>query len=114
MFVAALSLILVPVPLNALARFQQGDQVRAGMDKRGMELRLTTFNLLAPCYKRMHNEAPVPAIADGGTGLLASQAKTHRTARESEFGFLWRERAMETVRLGLRCRIRVSTRFFYS
>lgn len=72
------------------------------MDERGLDLRLTTFNLLAPCYKRMHAlEAPVAAgIADAGTGLLAMRAKTERTARESEFAGLWRERALETVRRG--------------
>ncbi|CAN0287188.1 unnamed protein product [Laminaria digitata] len=69
------------------------------MDERGLNLRLTTFNLLAPCYKRMHTvEPPLAAgIADAGTGLLARRAKTERTARESEFAGLWRERAMETV-----------------
>ena len=39
-------------------------------------------------------------IADAGTGLLAMRAKTERTARESEFAGLWRERALETVRRG--------------
>ncbi|CAM9336592.1 unnamed protein product, partial [Hapterophycus canaliculatus] len=42
-----------------------------------MDFRLTTFNLLAPCYKRMHDR--------------------ERTARESEFDGVWRERALETV-----------------
>lgn len=64
-----------------------------------MDFRLTTFNLLAPCYKRMHSEvAPVAAIGEAGTGLLANRARTHRTARESEFDDVWRERALETVR----------------
>ena len=76
------------------------EQPRGEMDERGLDLRLTTFNLLAPCYKRMHSlEAPLAAgIANAGTGLLARRAKTERTARESEFAGLWRERAMETVR----------------
>lgn len=64
-----------------------------------MDFRLTTFNLLAPCYKRMHSDvAPVAAIGEAGTGLLANRARTHRTARESEFDGVWRERALETVR----------------
>lgn len=67
----------------------------------GLDLRLTTFNLLAPCYKRMHGEV-VPlksaaALANAGTGLLANQAKRRHTARESEFAGLWTERATETV-----------------
>ncbi len=63
-----------------------------------MDFRLTTFNLLAPCYKRMHSETP--PIADTATGLLAHQkrARAKRTARESEFDHVWRERAFETVR----------------
>jgi len=66
--------------------------------ERGMDFRLTTFNLLAPCYKRMHSEAP--PIAETATGLLANQnrARAKRTARESEFDHVWRERALETVR----------------
>lgn len=79
---------------------EQTQEPRGETDERGLDLRLTTFNLLAPCYKRMHTvEAPLAAgIADAGTGLLARRAKTERTARESEFAGLWRERAMETVR----------------
>lgn len=68
-----------------------------------MDFRLTTFNLLAPCYKRMHSEAvPVAAIGEAGTGtgLLANRARTQRTARESEFNDVWRERALETVSRG--------------
>ncbi|CAM9169928.1 unnamed protein product [Ectocarpus sp. 4 AP-2014] len=63
---------------------------------RGMEFRLTTFNLLAPCYKRMHSEVSTP-VGGVGTGLLANRAKGQRTARESEFDGVWRERALETV-----------------
>lgn len=76
---------------------QDGSPVYEG--KRELDLRLTTFNLLAPCYKRIHNEMPIAAMAaaGSGTGLLASQAKKHHTPRESEFGVLWRERAIQTV-----------------
>lgn len=73
---------------------QQDAAQASGEEERGLDLRLTTFNLLAPCYKRIPSEVPgLPA----GTGLLASQAKTLHTARESEFAGLWRERALETV-----------------
>lgn len=72
-----------------------------------MDFRLTTFNLLAPCYKRMHSEvAPaVAAIGEAGTGtgLLANRARAGRTARESEFDEVWRERALETVRRYIDC-----------
>lgn len=64
--------------------------------QRGLDFRLTTFNLLAPCYKRMHNSEVAPQVAV--TGLLANRARTERTARESEFDGVWRGRAMETVR----------------
>lgn len=60
-----------------------------------MDFRLTTFNLLAPCYKRMHDREVAPHVA--ATGLLANRARTERTARESEFDGVWRERALETV-----------------
>lgn len=62
-----------------------------------MEFRLTTFNLLAPCYKRMHSEVSTP-MGGVSTGLLANRAKAQRTARESEFDGVWKERALETVR----------------
>ena len=86
--------------------------------ERGMDFRLTTFNLLAPCYKRMHSEvAPVAAIGEAGTGLLANRARTHRTARESEFDDVWRERALETVRTrprtsATRCAVFLLDRYF--
>lgn len=72
--------------------------------KRELDLRLTTFNLLAPCYKRIHNEVPIAAMAAAGsaTGLLASQARKHHTPRESEFGVLWKERAIQTVSEGFK------------
>lgn len=77
---------------------QQDPAKASGSEERGLDVRLTTFNLLAPCYKRIPSEVPgLPA----GTGLLASQAKTLHTARESEFAGLWRERALETVGLGV-------------
>lgn len=74
---------------------------------RGMEFRLTTFNLLAPCYKRMYSEVSMP-VGGVGTGLLANSAKGQRTARESEFDGVWRERALETVRyVGVFCPCRI-------
>lgn len=68
-------------------------------DDRGLDFRLTTFNLLAPCYKRMHAGALPPALSESArSGLLAGQATvSHRTARESEFADVWRQRAVETV-----------------
>lgn len=70
--------------------------------KRELDLRLTTFNLLAPCYKRIHNDVPIAAMAaaGSGTGLLASQARKHHTPRESEFDVLWEQRAIQTVSEG--------------
>lgn len=70
---------------------QAGDQIR------GLDVRLTTFNLLAPCYKRMHAAIVPPEAEMVGTGLLAAEAKSRRISRESEFTELWRERAIETV-----------------
>lgn len=73
-----------------------GMRLEEDVDDRGLDLRLTTFNLLAPCYKRMHPEALPSGVV--GNGLLAGQAKAStRTSRESEFADLWRQRAVETV-----------------
>ena len=74
------------------------DNLADSSDQRELNLRLTTFNLLAPCYKRIHPEIPAAAMTATGTGLLASQARKHYTPRESEFDGLWRERAVQTVR----------------
>lgn len=73
---------------------------QANEQQRGLDLRLTTFNLLAPCYKRMHADVVPPGTEVAATGLLAAEAKSRRTSRESEFTELWRERAIQTVRGG--------------
>ncbi|CAM9309570.1 unnamed protein product, partial [Discosporangium mesarthrocarpum] len=77
----------------------------------GLDFRLTTFNLLAPCYKRIKPvtnkgglcppagvEAPEAAHGTSGIGsaLMALQAKLPQP-RESSFDDLWRERAEDTV-----------------
>lgn len=98
------------IPTNNVRRLIRRHQVNGA--QRDLDVRLTTFNLLAPCYKRMHAEVMPAGTEIAVSGLLASEAKSRRTSRESEFTELWKERALQTVSYQWRLRPEMSIFFF--